>query len=178
MTDEALAASAAGGDRYAFEQLVERHRAAVYRLARAMTANHADADDAAQETFIRIHRALGSYDPTRPFKAWMLRIARNTSLNVLRSTRPGRTVPIDEDMPEPPDPAPGPEEALRTRQAGASLSRALAALPEELRTVLVLRAQDGMSYREIAGVMGCRIGTVMSRLSRARERILKALDRC
>ena len=80
--DEVIARRAASGDMEAFEELVNRHRMAVYRLARSITGNHDDADDAAQETFIRVYRALGTYDPGRSFKAWLKRIAYNTSLNV------------------------------------------------------------------------------------------------
>ena len=70
--DESLAARAAGGDRHAFDALVTRHRQAVYRLCWAATGNHADADDAAQETFVRVFRSLSSYDPARPFGPWLL----------------------------------------------------------------------------------------------------------
>ncbi|HSL99514.1 MAG TPA: RNA polymerase sigma factor, partial [Candidatus Limnocylindria bacterium] len=75
--DESLAAQAAGGDRRAFDALVTRHRQAVYRLCWAATGNHADADDAAQETFVRVFRSLPSYDPARPFGPWLRKIAWN-----------------------------------------------------------------------------------------------------
>jgi RNA polymerase sigma-70 factor (ECF subfamily) len=87
LRDEILAKRAAAGDMSAFEELVDRHRMAVYRLARSITGNHHDADDAAQETFLRVYRALGSYDPDRPFKPWLKRIAYNTSLNTIRASK-------------------------------------------------------------------------------------------
>lgn len=86
-SDEVLAERAAAGDMEAFESLVNRHRKGVYRLARSITGNHDDADDAAQDTFVRVFRALETYDPTRPFMAWLKRITCNTSLNILRSSR-------------------------------------------------------------------------------------------
>ncbi len=175
-TDEALAFLAAGGDRGAFEELVNRHRMGVYRLARSVTGCHADADDAAQEAFLRIYRALGDYDPGRPFRAWMMRIAYNASLTVRRSGRGGRIRPAGNELPDPPDPGPSPQERIEDAERQSALARSLEALPEELRAAMVLRTREGMSYRQIAQTMGCRIGTVMSRLARARRRIIDGLD--
>jgi RNA polymerase sigma-70 factor (ECF subfamily) len=178
VTDETLASLAAGGDRGAFEELVNRHRAGVYRLARSVTGCHADADDAAQEAFLRIYRALADYDPGRPFKAWMMRIAYNASLTIRRAAR-GRPIrPAGDELPDTPDPGASPQQRVEEAEHEAALSRALDGLPEDLRATLVLRAREGMSYRQIAQAMGCRIGTVMSRLSRARRRIVAGLAGC
>lgn len=174
--DEILAAQAASGDMAAFEELVNRHRMAVYRLARSITGSHDDADDAAQETFIRVYRALGTYDPERPFKAWLKRIAYNTSLNVLRSSRIRSSRCSDSDLPELSDPSPGPDCELEAGQTASGVQQAVISMPTELRATLLLRAVEGMSYRDIASATGVRIGTVMSRLSRARERVLRALE--
>lgn len=173
--DEALAARAAGGDRGAFEALVTRHRQAVYRLCWAATGNPADADDAAQETFVRVHRALPSYDPARPFGPWLRKIAWNCGLTVRRDGNAGVPRVSDCDAPEPIDPAPGPEESAEGSEERRRVAEAMAGLPAELRTVLVLRAVEGLSYAEIASAAGIPAGTVMSRLSRARERLLAAL---
>lgn len=173
--DEILAARAAGGDRRSFEDLITRHRGSVYRLARSITGNHDDADDAAQETFIRLFRALASYDPKRPFTPWLRRVAYNTSLNVLRASRRRRYETSDELLPTHPDTAHDPEEKLQTRQAGALLHDAVESLSSELKATFILRASEGMSYRDIAKVTGVRMGTVMSRLSRAREKIIQSL---
>jgi RNA polymerase sigma-70 factor (ECF subfamily) len=160
----------------AFEELVNRHRAVVYRLARTITGNHHDADDAAQETFMRVFRALSSYDPNRPFRPWLKRITYNTSLNVLRSLKTRSRETASENLPELADPSPGPGSSLQSGQTVKKIDEALHNMPGELRTTLLLRAVDGMSYKEIAAATGVRIGTVMSRLSRARERVHEVLE--
>jgi RNA polymerase sigma-70 factor (ECF subfamily) len=174
-TDERLAARAAGGDRGAFDALVTRHRQAVYRLCWSATGNPADADDAAQETFVRVHRSLSSYDPARPFLPWLRKIAWNCGLSIRRGGNAGVLTIAESDAPEPADPAPGPEESAAGNEERRRVAEAMAGLPAELRMVLVLRAVEGLSYAEIAQAAGIPAGTVMSRLSRARERILAAL---
>jgi RNA polymerase sigma factor (sigma-70 family) len=174
--DEVLAGQAASGDMAAFEELVNRHRMPVYRLARSVTGSHDDADDAAQETFLKVYRALGTYDPGRPFKTWLKRIAYNTSLNVLRSSRVRSKRGSDGDLPELPDPSPGPDFELEAGQTASGIQHAVSTMPAELRATLLLRAVEGMSYRDIASATGVRVGTVMSRLSRAREKVQRALE--
>ncbi len=173
--DERLAARAAAGDRTAFEALVTRHRKAVYRLCWSAAGNHADADDAAQETFVRLYRALPSYDPGRPFLPWLRRIAWNCGLSVLRDRRAGVPVVHGDELPDPVDPAEGPEEEASGNEEKRRVAEALSGLPADLRTVLVLRAVEGLSYAEIAEAAGVPVGTVMSRLSRARERLAAEL---
>lgn len=174
--DERLAARAAGGDRRAFEALVTRHRQAVYRLCWSATGNHADADDAAQETFLRVYRALSTYDPERPFGPWLRKIAWNCALSVRRDGQAGVPRVSGEELPDPPDPADGPEEKALGNEERRRVAAAMAGLPAELRTVLVLRAVEGLSYAEIAEAAGIPEGTVMSRLSRARQRLAAALS--
>jgi RNA polymerase sigma-70 factor (ECF subfamily) len=174
-TDERLAAMAAAGDRRAFETLVTRHRQAVYRLCWSASGNHADADDAAQETFVRVFRALQSYDPGRPFGPWLRKIAWNCGLSARRDVSAGVVVIPGSEAQEAHDPGPGPEEAASGNEEKRRVAGAMAALPAELRTVMVLRAVEGLSYAEIAETAGIPAGTVMSRLSRARERLLGAL---
>jgi RNA polymerase sigma factor (sigma-70 family) len=176
LRDETLAERAAAGDMSAFEELVNRHRMAVYRLARSITGNHHDADDAAQETFLRVFRALGSYDPARPFKPWLKRIAYNTSLNTLRASKSRSRGFVDGDFPEVADKSPRQPERMEAKQSIAGVDQAVQGLPSELRATLLLRAVEGMSYKDIASAMGVKIGTVMSRLSRARERVLDVLE--
>jgi len=176
LRDETLAKKAAAGDMSAFEELVDRHRMAVYRLARSITGNHHDADDAAQETFFRVYRALGSYDPDRPFKPWLKRIAYNTSLNTIRASKSRSRGFVDGDLPEVADQSPRQPERMEAKQSAENVDRAVQTLPSELRATLLLRAVEGMSYKDIASAMGVKIGTVMSRLSRARERVLDVLE--
>ncbi len=173
--DELLAARAAEGDRRAFDALVIRHRQAIYRLCWAATGNHADADDAAQETFVRAYRSLARYDPSRPFLPWLRTIAWHCGLSVRRDGSAGVPRVAGDDAPEPADPAPGPEESAAGNEERRRVADAMAALPDDLRTVLVLRAVEGLSYADIAQVAGIPAGTVMSRLSRARKRLLDAL---
>jgi RNA polymerase sigma-70 factor (ECF subfamily) len=154
---------------------VTRHRQAVYRLCWAATGNHADADDAAQETFVRVFRSLASYDPERPFGPWLRKIAWNCGLSVRRNGNAGVPGVAGSDASEVADPAPGPEESAAGNEERRRVAGALAALPAELRTVMVLRAVEGLSYAEIALVAGIPAGTVMSRLSRARRRLMDAL---
>jgi RNA polymerase sigma-70 factor (ECF subfamily) len=160
----------------AFEELVDRHRVSVYRLARSITGNHHDADDAAQETFLRVFRSLGTYDPGRPFKPWLKRITYNTSLNTVRAGKNRARGEVQGDMPEVADQSPGQFDKLEAMQNAQSVDKAVQALPSELRATLLLRAVDGMSYKDIASAMGVKIGTVMSRLSRAREQVLHVLE--
>ena len=176
LRDEALAERAAAGDMGAFEDLVDRHRMAVYRLARSITGNHHDADDAAQETFLRVYRALGSFDPSRSFKPWIKRIAYNTSLNTVRASKSRARGFVDGDFPEVADPSPRQLEIMEANQSATSIDHAVHTLPGDLRATLLLRAVEGMSYKDIAMAMGVKIGTVMSRLSRARERVLEVLE--
>lgn len=172
-SDETLAARAAAGDLAAFEDLVNRHRMSVYRLARSITGTHDDADDAAQETFLRLYRSLSSYDPKRPFRPYLRRIAYNTSLNIVRKAKSRVGAVTVNEVPDIRDPAPNPHEMMETRDMEHHFHEALKGLSAELRGTFILRASEGMSYRDIARTTGVRIGTVMSRLSRARERILQ-----
>ena len=174
--DEALAEKAAAGDMGAFEDLVDRHRMAVYRLARSVTGNHHDADDAAQETFLRVYRALGSFDTSRSFKPWLKRIAYNTSLNTVRASKSRARGFVDGDFPEVADPSPRQLETMEANQSATNIDHAVQTLPSDLRATLLLRAVEGMSYKDIALAMGVKIGTVMSRLSRARERVLEVME--
>jgi len=173
--DERLAVAAANGDRSAFDALVTRHRRAVYRLCWSATGNPADADDAAQETFVRVYRSLPSYDPARPFGPWLRKIAWNCGLSVRRDGNAGVPRVSGSDAPEAVDPAPGPEESAEGNEERRRVADAMAGLPADLRAVMVLRAVEGLSYAEIASAAGIPAGTVMSRLSRARERLLAAL---
>lgn len=173
--DERLAAMAAGGDRRAFEALVVRHREAVYRLCWSAAGNHPDADDAAQETFVRAWRSLSGYDPTRPFAPWLRKIAWNCGLSARGDGAGGIPGAAGAEADEAADPSPGPEEAASGSEERRRIEGAMASLPAELRTVMVLRAVEGLSYAEIAETAGIPSGTVMSRLSRARERLLRAL---
>jgi RNA polymerase sigma-70 factor, ECF subfamily len=178
--DEALAREAARGSSGAFDALVRRHQRGVYALARRLVREHGDADDVAQVTFLRAWGAIGSYDPSRPFKPWLYRIATNTALNHLRTIRGRR----EEDLGEPEglpariaSPGPDPDAEWRTGVALAAIDRAMSRLKPEERAVLHLRAEEEMGYRDMAVALGVRPGTVMSRLHRARAALRRELLR-
>ena len=147
-----------------------------YNLARWLTRNAHDADDVVQEAFLRAYRFFPSFRGTDA-RAWVLTIVRNASWTFLRATRSKEVAFMLDESDEPVDTAASAEEDLVRRADGARLSRALDELPTEFREVVVLRELEELSYREIAEVAGIPIGTVMSRLARARRRLQAALAR-
>lgn len=190
MTDElrpdpdlTLAREAAAGSLEAFDALVRRHQTRVFNFLLSLTGGDNDAEDLAQEVFIRAFRAVGRFRGESTFRTWLFEIA----INVVRSHRsrvarfrrlfsPPRGRGEDEGGQEPPEPvAPGPdlETELVRRTA---IDRALATLPSELRVALVLRDLHGFDYREIAAMTGAPMGTVESRIFRARRRLRPLLE--
>ncbi len=166
--------SAAQAER--FQRDVLPHLDAAYNLARHLVRAPEQAEDAVQEACLR---ALDHFDGFRggDGRAWLLAIVRNTCYSLLRARqrREGRTDEFDDELHSPETDA-GPEADRARERAGESLREALARLSLEFREVLVLRELEGLSYREIAAVAGVPIGTVMSRLSRARRQLAAALE--
>ncbi|HXZ60901.1 MAG TPA: sigma-70 family RNA polymerase sigma factor [Steroidobacteraceae bacterium] len=155
-----------------FEALVLPHLDAAQRLARWLCRSPSDADDIVQEAFMRAYRAFDSLRGPDA-RSWLLAIVRNCHLSALAERRRRAYEPLTEEhqaQPAPHAPAalPDPERASIARDQGRTLARLIAALPEEQREVLLLREVEDMSYREIAAVAQVPIGTVMSRLARAR----------
>lgn len=147
-----------------------------YNLARWLTRNEHDADDVVQEAFLRAYRFFPSFRGTDA-RAWVLTIVRNACWTFLRASR-SREIPSElDEADEPVDGAPSAEEDLVRRADGARLARALGELPAEFREIVVLRELEELSYREIAEVAGIPVGTVMSRLARARRRLQIVLAR-
>lgn len=168
------------GQAAAFEALVERHQARVYSLALRLTGNPHDAFDMAQEALLKAFLSLPSFRGQSAFSTWLHRITTNVCLDEMRKRgrRPLLAVEREDDDAPPrvhPDPAPGPEaEALR-REERRAIERAIAALPEEFRVPLVLRDLQGFSYEEIADLTGLPLGTVKSRIHRARLQLRERL---
>ena len=170
--DRALVAAAQAGDADAVEALVRRHQARIFNFALALTANGADAEDLAQETFIRAFRGLRRFRGESSFRNWLYRIAANAART--RRGDQARRAPVWEARVEADalaerhlaSPDPGVERTVMYRQA---LDRALASLPGQLRAAVVLRDVEGLEYREIAAALGIPMGTVMSRIFRARR---------
>jgi len=158
------------GDRQRFEQMILPHLDAAYNLARWLVRDAAIAQDVTQDAMLR---ALTYFSGFRggDARAWLLQIVRNAAYGRL-AARP--ELPLEADTPELIDPADDPEASYARGQDAGRLDRALAALPAELRECLVLRELEELSYKEIARIVDVPIGTVMSRLWRARQALLQA----
>lgn len=170
--------AARAGDASAFRRLVESHMRAVYAIGYRILGNADDADDVAQETFVRAHGALDRYDERYAFFTWLRAIATRVALNEVakrkrRRTDGGEAFEVASEQVE--DPAPDAIASLTDAELKSAVARGLATLPEEFRAVLVLRAEQQMSYAEIAALLEIPAGTVMSRLHRARALLRRAL---
>jgi RNA polymerase sigma factor (sigma-70 family) len=158
-----------------FEEAVLPHLDAAYNLARWLTRNETDAEDVVQEATLRAFRYFGGFHHDREGRPWLLGIVRNTCYTWMQQNRAHELLtPLDEshDL-ESQDLSP---EALLLQNADKQMVRqALEELPVEFREVMVLRELEGMSYKEIAGIIDLPLGTVMSRLARARKRLQKSL---
>lgn len=184
MQDELLIRRAQRGDADAFEQLLLEHQKNVYNLCYRMAGNPDDAMDLSQETFLRAWRFLDQYQFASAFSTWLYRLCSNICIDFLRRRRRQQTVPLtfeDADGEEQtyavPDAQPLPEEQVELKLTRETLAAAMAQLLPEHRAVLQLRVVNEMSYEQIADVLDIQIGTVKSRLSRARNQLKKILER-
>ncbi len=173
--DRALVTQAAAGDQDAFDELVRRHRLRVFNLARVLVGDDGEAEDLAQETFVRVWRALGRFRGESTFRTWLYRVALNVIHTHLARKARWRSVWgwWPEAAPEAPPAEPQAGLAgLDTDLARRDLiDRALASLPTDLRVAVTLRDVEGLEYREIAEALGIPVGTVMSRIFRGRARL-------
>ncbi len=163
-----------GGDVSGFEAIMERYRQRAYSVALGLVGNHDDAMDAAQKSFLRIHRSLSRFRAGEPFFPWFYRIVRNTALNQRRDEARHRGDCPLEWVTEP-DRLPSPLQAAEAEDLRVRLWRAVDALSPDLREVFLLYTFQGLKYRDIAGLVGVPLGTVMSRLHAARRRIRQHL---
>src|SRR4026209_1993988 len=181
--DQQLVERAQRGDKRAFELLVAKYRRKLGRLLSRLVRDPAEVEDVTQEAFIKAYRALPSFRGDSAFYTWLYRIAINTAKNYLVAM--GRRAPPSagfdhedaesfEDAEQLRDSA-TPEAELLGKQIAATVNRAMERLPDDLRTAITLREIEGLSYEEIASVMNCPIGTVRSRIFRAREAIAAKL---
>ena len=181
--DQELVARAQRGDKKAFELLVVKYQRKLARLLSRFIRDASEVEDVTQEAFIKAYRALPSFRGDSAFYTWLYRIGINTAKNYLVSL--GRRAPtvtgVDSEEAEGIEEGDQlrdlntPENQLMSRQLADTVNQALQELPEELRTAITLREIDGMSYEEIAQIMSCPIGTVRSRIFRAREAIAERL---
>jgi len=172
-----LVAAARGGDAGAFGELVRRHEQAVRRLALGMLADEDEAEDAAQEVFVKAFRSLGKYRGDALFSTWLHRITVNQCMDVLRRRKRWRWLsldaPADEQGREPPSPATSPEQATRGVEAKDLLRSLLKGIPADHRAILLLRELEGLSYVEIAKTLDITLDAVRARLRRARQTALE-----
>ena len=169
-----LLARARDGNLFAFDEIVKRYQRRVYATAVRIVRRHDVADDVVQEAFLRAHQALGRFDLARPFGPWICRIAANLAVNHVRSPE-SREEGLPESLSDTPAPDEGPLGGLLETEGREVLDRAMDRLSPEQRAVFVLRVFEELSYQEIAEALAISPGTVMSRLSRARERLRAAL---
>ena len=173
MQEWQLVERARAGDAEAFTQLVRRYQAPVVHFCQRMLSSPQDAEDVAQETFVRLYRYLDRLEPGAKFSTVLFGIARNLTLNHLRDTKRrgrGATDPLDRHGGLAAS-SRGPDESARLGEIQAIVERGLEELTPEHREVLVLREINGLDYEAIARVLDCRMGTVKSRIARAREQL-------
>lgn len=180
MTVEELVRAAAAGDADAFAQLVDQYESRVYSLTLRMCGSPEDAADAAQEAFLAAWRGLPSFRGEAGFSTWLYRLAANASIDLLRRVKRQRAeLPLDEGALSAAfrDAGPGPQEAAERAELRQAVARALSQLGDGHRQVLVLRELQQLSYEEIARTLDLDLGTVKSRISRARGALRKLLQK-
>lgn len=165
---------AQSGEGRAFSELVARYQERIYRFLLRLTRSAGDARDLTQETFIHAYQAKQQWRPEAAFSSWLFRIARNQAFDLLRRARHTEFVALDDDA-SIPDPASAPEQVFEIAERFRMLDRALARLPVDHREILLLREIEELSYDEIAAVLGLSLGTVKSRIARARAALLEKM---
>jgi RNA polymerase sigma-70 factor (ECF subfamily) len=181
--DQALVERVQRGEKRAFELLVAKYQRKIFRLLSRLIRDPAEIEDVAQEAFIKAYRALPNFRGESAFYTWLYRIAINTAKNYLvaQGRRAPTTTETEFDEAESFEEGEQlrdvatPDAVLLSKQVAAAVNRAIEKLPEDLRTAIVLRELEGLSYEEIAESMNCPIGTVRSRIFRAREAIANEL---
>ena len=177
MDDRSLVSLAQQGDGEAFALLVQRHQKMVYNLALGKTGSHHDAEEITQNAFLKAWQGLPQFQGKAAFSSWLYRLTLNAATDFLRQRgRHAKVVSLsDPDLPPIPDQSPTPEEQSAAEADRQALWQAIEALPEQQRTILLLREIDGLSYKEIALTLDLEEGTVRSRLSRSRKVLRKLL---
>ena len=184
--DEEIVIACQAGSRVAMECLVKKHQRSVASLLYQLAPDWPDTSDLAQEVFIRVYRGINSLRNPKTFRSWLNQIVVNLFYDELRR-RPRRLPTISIDAPiesengesdlirEIPDPSLKPDENSLAQELDQLIKKAMTQLPEQFRTAIVLRELQGLSYEEIAEAIGCELGTVKSRIARARGRLQEFL---
>ena len=179
--DHDLARKAKHGDVQAFGLLVEEYKERAYMIALGFVGNPEDAMDLSQEAFVKAFRSMRTFKEDMGFYPWFYAILRNTCFSFLRRRKVRKESSLDAARDagfDVPDPAPGPDTSFEDRETRAIVLRELRKLDPAHREILLLRHYEGLKYREIAGILGCPIGTVMSRLYAARRALGARLRGC
>jgi RNA polymerase sigma-70 factor (ECF subfamily) len=167
------------GDSTAFSELVRRYQRKAYSVALGMLRDADDARDVSQDAFLKVHRSLSTFEGDAQFFTWLYRIVMNLCIDHLRKRR-GQRIEFDETVGQEGGDPTGisphrigfdPQEALKNKELRRSLMEALQKLTPAHRAILIMREVDGLSYQEMADILGCSIGTVMSRLFHARKKM-------
>jgi len=164
------------GDHSTFERIVQHYQDKIYNLCRYLLGNPQDAEDAAQEVFIKAFRKLKDFQPEASLYTWLYRIGVNTCFDHKRKSRPEpfKNESLAETLPST---EPSPEGQYQSKEIGRAIQSALDQLSRNSRTIIVLKEIEGLSYEEIAEVMDTSVGTVKSRLSRTREELRSLLEK-
>jgi RNA polymerase sigma-70 factor, ECF subfamily len=181
--DQQLVERVQRGDKHAFDLLVAKYQRKLGRLISRFVRNASEAEDVTQEAFVKAYRALPGFRGDSAFYTWLYRIGINTAKNYLLANKrlPPTSTPFDTEEAESFEEAgllhevSTPENELMSKQVVNTVQQALQQLPEDLRSALTLREIEGLSYEEIASVMNCPVGTVRSRIFRAREAVAEKL---
>ncbi len=165
------------GDAKAFELLVARHQRAVYNLALRFLNDSDEAEDVAQDVFIRIYKAAATYTPDAKFTTWLYTIVRNLCFNVLRSRKQAVIISVDDEaLPELPAKNEDPVERITRQQVQEKVMHAVSKLPENMRLVVIMSKYHGLSYDEIAGILGCTVNAIKLRVHRAKAILAEELS--
>jgi RNA polymerase sigma-70 factor, ECF subfamily len=192
MSDAELIARAAGGDSSAFQVLVEQHRSMVYRVAYQFAGNHYDAEDIAQDVFIKVYRSLSRFRQDSQFTSWIYRIAMNACIDHRRRQLSAGVAPLgaryggssgtrpdddaEQQMVNTPEEGPGPESTAYAGELGTVLEAAIGRLPHGQRIVFIMRHYEGLKLGEIAAALGLAEGTVKRQLHAAIHRLRAVLN--
>lgn len=169
--DRQAIAACQQGEREAFDRLVERYQRDVYRICYRYVNNHQDANDMAQDVFLKAYRAIGRFRGDSSFSTWLYRIAVNTCLNF----RAARRLPQDELSEEIADRGASAAERLHEAERSAAVRRAVSRLPEKQRATLILKIYQDLTHEEVAGILGSTVGTVKANLFHALANLRKLL---
>jgi len=172
-TDRGLIIHAAQGDQDAFDELIRRHQSAVFNTALRLLGNRSDAEDAAQESFIRAFHAFNTFDTAYPLLPWLRRITTNVCLNRIKGDKP--SLSLDDVLSPPMEPSPGPETQTVNRERDAQIRSAILSLRPLYRAVIELRHFQDLSYAEIAETLDRPLSDVKSDLFRARKLLAETL---